>query len=323
MPMRALVTGGAGFIGHHLVAGLVAADHEVVVLDDFSAGDRSRLRPWEQRIRVVEGSVLDAAVLDDVIPGCEVIFHEAAIASVARSLAEPRRTADVNAGGTIEVLLGAARHGIRRVLLAGTSAVYGTSGSLPSREDQVPQPESPYGASKLAAEHLLHSLGSAHGVETVALRYFNVYGPGQDPTSGYAAVIPKFATAALRQDRPVINGSDDISRDFVYIDDVVAANLLAAARGAPSGLTCNIASGRRTTLRELLDTINQAAGSRVEPVVGPRRPGDIAHSQADISLARDMLGYEPVVGLAEGLARTVAWFRAHGPDADVAGAEPR
>lgn len=320
--MRALVTGGAGFIGHHLVAALVAQDHDVVVLDDFSSGDPSRLRPWEHRIRVVEGSVVDAAVLDEAIRGCEVIFHQAAIASVVRSLAEPRLTADVNVGGTVEVTLAAARHGVRRVLLAGTSAVYGASGILPSREDQVPNPQSPYGASKLAAEHMLHTLGSARGVETVALRYFNVYGPGQDPTSGYAAVIPNFMTAVLQRRRPVINGSDDISRDFVHIDDVVAANLLAAGQSAPSGLTCNIASGHRTTLRQLLDTINGAVGWQVEPILGPRRSGDIAHSQADISLARDVLGYQPVISLAEGLARTIAWFRTHDPGGSVGG-EPR
>ncbi len=307
--MRAAVTGGAGFIGHHLVGGLLARGNEVVVIDDLSSGDRSRLAPFRDRVAVTEGSVLDPAALDAAFAGCEVVFHEAAIASVAKSLVAPRATNDVNVSGTIEVMLAAARRGVRRVVFASSSAVYGVPEELPCRETQRPDPQSPYGASKLAGEHYLHSLGRLHGVETVALRYFNVLGPGQDPASEYAAVVPRFLTAVLEGRGPVINGSGEISRDFVYIDDVVAANMLASRAASPAGLTCNIASGSRTSLLELLRAICVAAGRDVAPTFGPPRPGDIQHSQADISLAYAALGYEARVPLADAIARTFAWFR--------------
>jgi len=307
--LRAVVTGGAGFIGHHLVAGLLARGHQVNVIDDFSTGHRSRLAPFLDRIAVTEGSILDPAALDEAVADCEVVFHEAAIASVARSVLEPRLTNDVNVNGTIEVVLAAARHGVRRVVLASSSAVYGLSEELPSRETQRPEPQSPYGASKLAAEHYVHSLGRLVGVETVALRYFNVFGPAQDPASEYAAVVPRFITAVLESQRPIINGSGDITRDFVYVGDVVEANLLASRASSPSTLTCNLASGSRTSLRELLDAVCVAAGRDVAPVFGPARPGDIQHSQADISLARHAIGYEARVPLGEGIARTLEWFR--------------
>jgi UDP-glucose 4-epimerase len=218
---------------------------------------------------------------------------------------------EVNVGGTIEVMLAAARQGVRRVVFAGSSSVYGLPDELPCRESQQPDPRSPYGASKLAAEHYVHSLGRLHGVETVALRYFNVYGPGQDPASEYAAVVPRFITAVLERRRPTINGSGDISRDFVFVDDVVEANLLASRADSPSALTCNIASGSRTSLRELLRAVCVAAEYDVDPVFGPPRPGDIQDSQADISLARQALGYPVNVSLSEGVATTLEWFRDH------------
>lgn len=307
--MRAAVTGGAGFIGHHLVAGLLAHGDEVTVIDDFSTGRRSRLAPFGDRVVVTEGTLLDPSALDEALVGCEVVFHEAAIASVAQSLVAPRLTNDVNTNGTIEVMLAAARHGVRRVVFAGSSAVYGVPEELPCRESQRPAPMSPYGASKLAAEHYIHSLGQLHGVETSVLRYFNVYGPGQDPSAEYAAVVPRFIMAVLDGGRPIINGSDDISRDFVYVDDVVEANLLAARASSPSGLTCNIASGSQTSLRDLLQAVCAAAGRVVDPVFGPARPGDIRHSFADISLARQELGYDAAVGLSDGIARTLESFR--------------
>lgn len=311
--MRVAVTGGAGFIGHHLVTELVTRGDEVNVLDDFSTGRRSRITRFGGRVAVTEGSVLDPAALDRALEGCEVVFHEAAIASVARSLVAPRLTNDVNTNGTIEVMLAAARRGVRRVVVAGSSAVYGVPEDLPCRESQRPAPVSPYGAGKLAAEHYAHALGELLGVETVSLRYFNVYGPGQDPAAEYAAVIPRFITAVLEGGRPTINGSAEIARDFVHIDDVVQANLLAASASAPSGLTCNIASGRRTTLGELLEAICSAAGRDVEPVFGPARAGDIAVSQADISLAEEQLGYRVSIPLGDGIARTIESYR-DGPD---------
>lgn len=307
--MRFLVTGGAGFIGHHLVRRLVERGDEVTVIDDFSTGFSWRLEPFRDRVSIISGSILDEAVLDQAVASSEVVLHEAAIPSVARSVIAPKATHAANATGTIEVMLAAARHGVRRVVLAGSSSIYGPAAELPCRETQRPAPSSPYGTSKLAAEHYLHTIGQLHGIETVALRYFNVFGPGQDPASEYSAVIPRFSTAVLEGRTPTINGSGEISRDFTYVDNVVEANLLAAQPTSPSGLTCNVACGSRYTLLELLNAIGDAAGHQVEPAFGPPRPGDIVHSQADITLARQALGYEPVVSFDEGIARTVAWYR--------------
>ena len=305
-----MVTGGAGFIGHHLVRALLERGDEVVVLDDFSTGFRERLDPVAGRICIIEGSILDAPLLDDAAAGCEVIFHEAALASVERSFVDPVLTTDVNVSGTIEVVLAAARQGVRRVVFAASSSVYGVPDELPCRETMKPAPESPYGVSKLAAEYDLHMVGAHVGVETVALRYFNVFGPGQDPTSHYAAVIPLFITAVLEARSPTINGSEEITRDFTYVDNVVSANLLAAAAPEASGATMNVACGDRWSLQHLLDSICVAAGRKVEAIIGPKRPGDILHSQADVSLARSMLGYDVEVSFEEGIARTVEWYRA-------------
>lgn len=307
--MKALVTGGAGFIGHHLVRALVERGDDVTVLDDLSSGQIGRLDSLRDRITFVEGSIRDPAALDRAVAGSEVLFHEAALASVAISVANPERTNDINVSGTIDVMQAAGRHRVRRVVFAGSSAVYGDPRQLPLDEEQRPSPTSPYGVSKLAAELYTHALGKLHGVETVVLRYFNVYGPAQDPASEYAAVIPKFITAVVGAGRPTINGSGAISRDFVFVDDVVAANLLAAEQGSPSGLTCNVATGDRTTLIELLAEVCRAAGRSIEPNYGPPREGDILDSVADISTARAALGYRPSILLREGIARTVAWYR--------------
>jgi UDP-glucose 4-epimerase len=307
--VRALVTGGGGFIGHHLVRGLVARGDEVCVIDDFSTGSRSRLGPLREHISLIEGSILDVETLDIAAASCEVIFHEAAIPSVARSLVDPHLSNRVNVAGTIEVMLAAARAGVRRVVYAGSSSVYGVPESLPCRESFRPSPASPYGVSKLAAEHYVDTLGKLHGVETVALRYFNVFGPGQDPASEYASVVPRFVTAVLDGRPPTVYGTGEVSRDFIYVENVVNANMLAAKPSSPSGITCNIASGERHTLLELLDAICLAANRRADPIFGPPRPGDIVHSSADISVAEKELGYKPAVLFDEGIARTVAWYR--------------
>lgn len=307
--MRALVTGGGGFIGHHLVHGLLALGHDVRVIDDFSTGDRARLEPLGDRIALIEGSILDPEMLDLAAASCEVIFHEAAIPSVARSLVNPHLSNKVNVTGTIEVMLSAARNGVRRVVYAGSSSIYGVPESLPCRETLRPAPESPYGVGKLAAEHYVRTLGKLHGVETVTLRYFNVFGPGQDPASEYAAVVPRFVTAVLEGRRPTINGTGEVSRDFTYVDNVAKANLLAALATSPTGITCNIACGDRHTLLELLEAICSAAGRPADPIFGPPRAGDIVHSHADISIAERELGYEAAVPFQEGIARTVAWYQ--------------
>lgn len=303
----AVVTGGAGFIGHHIVAGLRARGDAVTIVDDLSSGRRERLAA-EPGVRAVVGSVLDAAVLDEALAGADVVFHHAAVASVARSLDEPALVNEINVGGTIAVVEAAARQGVRRVVLASSSAVYGTSDQLPCREQQRPDPISPYGAGKLAAEHYLHALGAARGVETVALRYFNVFGPGQDPASDYAAVVPRFITAVAEGRSPVINGDGGITRDYIFVADVVRANLLAAT--GPSGLTCNIASGRETSLAELVRLVGEAAGRDAVPVIGPPRQGDILHSMAAVDLARTALGFEAQTPLVDGLRATARWFSA-------------
>jgi UDP-glucose 4-epimerase len=307
--MKALVTGGAGFIGHHLVRALLERGDDVVVLDDFSTGFRERLTPYADRARVIEGSILDPDRLSEAMADCEVVFHEAALASVERSFADPVRTNEVNVEGTVQVVLAAGRQGVRRVVFAASSSVYGVPVELPCREEMKPSPASPYGISKLAGEYYLHTLGGHVGVETVALRYFNVFGPGQDPDSHYSAVIPLFITAVLDGRRPTVNGDGGVTRDFTYVENVVTANLLAATATEASGRTMNVACGDRTSLLELLDAICAAAGRSVEPVFGPPRPGDITHSLADVSLARSLLGYRVDVPFREGIARTVEWYR--------------
>jgi UDP-glucose 4-epimerase len=321
--VKALVTGGGGFIGHHLVRELLARGSDVTVLDDFSTGDRARLEPMRSEITLIEGSILDRDALDAATQGREVIFHQAAIPSVARSLVDPQLSNLVNVTGTIELMLAAARHKVSRVVFAGSSSVYGVPEALPCRESYRPAPESPYGVSKLAAEHYVRTLGIHHGVATVTLRYFNVFGPGQDPLSEYAAVVPRFVTAVLSGRQPTVYGTGEVSRDFSYVDNVVHANLLAARSSSPSGITCNIACGDRHTLLELLDSITDAAGMPTTPIFGPPRAGDIIHSHADISVARRELGYEVLVPFEEGIRRTVAWFREHPPEpASAPVAEP-
>jgi UDP-glucose 4-epimerase len=220
-------------------------------------------------------------------------------------------TNDINTNGTIEVMLGAARAGVRRVVYAASSSIYGSTPELPRSETQRPDPQSPYAASKLAAEHYLHSLGRLNGIETVALRYFNVFGPGQDPASEYAAVVPRFIVAGLNGEAPIIHGDGHQSRDFTYIDNVVAANIAAVTRPGVTGLTCNVGCGSRFSLLELLGRIEDALGANLTPTFGPARPGDVPHSQADISLAVERLGYDPAVDFDDGVRRTVAWFREH------------
>lgn len=307
--MRALVTGGAGFIGHHLVRALLERGDEASVIDDFSTGLRERLVPFDGRARLIEGDVRDAAALDRAMDGCSVVFHEAALPSVARSVLDPRLSNEVNTSGTIEVMLAAARAGVRRVVFAGSSSIYGDSPDLPRRETQVPEPRSPYAASKLAAEFYVHSLGALHGIETVALRYFNIFGPGQDPNSEYSAVIPRWVTAALRGQSPVIYGDGAQSRDFTFIDNVVSANLLAAEASEVSGLTCNIGCGGRHSLLELLAVIADGLGIVLQPTFRPPRPGDVPHSQAEISVAIERLGYRILVPFDEGIRRTVLYYK--------------
>ena len=315
--MRVLVTGGGGFIGHHLVHALLKRGDQVVVLDDFSTGSRERLTPVLASIELIEGDLRSQSDTLRASAKCEVVFHQAAIPSVARSVVDPLRSNSVNVDGTIQLMLACAANGVRRVVAAGSSSVYGASPELPRRETQRPDPRSPYAASKLATENYVHTLGALHGIETVVLRYFNVFGPGQDPESQYAAVVPLFITAGLKGDVPTIYGDGRQSRDFTYVANVVAANLLAGDAPEVTGLTANAGCGGRFSLLDLLEEIRIALPNLPEPRFAPPRAGDVRDSEADITLAHDHLGYEVLVPFAEGVRRTVAWY------AQASGAQAR
>lgn len=306
--MRVLVTGGAGFIGHHLVGALLARGDEVIVLDDYSTGLRSRLDAVLNRITMVEGDLRDPDAVKRATRDVDVVLHQAAIPSVARSVADPLRSNSVNVDGTIQLMLACAAAGVRRVVAAGSSSIYGASPELPRRETQRPDPRSPYAVSKLATEQYVHALGELHGIETIVLRYFNVFGPGQDPLSQYAAVVPLFITAALEGERPVVHGDGRQSRDFTYIDNVVSANVLAATVPGVARVTANIGCGGRYDLLDLLGRIGDAVGAIADPVFQPTRPGDVRDSEADIRVAREKLGYEVLVPFDEGVRQTVEWY---------------
>jgi nucleoside-diphosphate-sugar epimerase len=307
--MRVLVTGVAGFIGSHLAARLVADGHDVVGLDDMSDGSQENLARADG-IRFVNADLRDPPAVAAAAASCEVIFHQGAKRSVPRSIKEPELFTDVNVRGTLNVLLAAHREGAR-VVAASSSSVYGDQDRFPLVESMFPRPRSPYAASKLAGEAYYRSFWLSMGVRAIGLRYFNVYGPGQDPASEYAAVVPRFVLACLTGGAPVIHGDGEQARDFTYIDDVVEANLLAGrAPDEAQGLTFNVGGGARpTSVNQVLRMIAEITGTRPKPAFEPPRAGDVRHTEADVSLAHDLFGYTPRVGIAEGLRRTVDHFR--------------
>jgi UDP-glucose 4-epimerase len=304
-----LVTGGAGFIGSHLVEALAGRGHHVRVLDNFSTGHAANLARVRGEVEVVRGDLTDFAAVQEVMDGVEVVFHQGALASVPRSVANPLATHRACVDGTLNVLLAARQAQVRRVVYAASSSAYGDAGRLPRREADPTNPLSPYAVAKLAGEQYCAAFSQVYGLETVRLRYFNVYGPRQSPDSPYAAVIPLFFRA-LRQGRsPLIHGDGGQSRDFTFVADVVQANLLAAEAPGVSGKVYNIACGRRTTLLELVARINELLGTRVEPEHAGPRPGDVRHSQADITRAQADLGYRPRFHVPEGLRRCLDYYR--------------
>jgi nucleoside-diphosphate-sugar epimerase len=307
---RILVTGGAGFIGSHLCRRLVAEGDDVVVLDDLSEGTLENLRDLPE-VRFVEGDIRDGAVVMDAARGCSGILHHAAKRSVPRSMREPVLTTDVNVRGTLNVLLSAREHGAVLVS-ASSSSVYGDQDVFPLHEGMDPRPRSPYAASKLAAEVYCSAMWIADGMRSVSLRYFNVFGPGQDPASEYAAVIPRFIVACLDGARPVVYGDGEQARDFTYIDDVVSANLLALeAPDVAFGRAFNIGGGARpTSVNRLLQLVAAQCDVTPDPVYEPPREGDVLLTEADISSAADAFGYHPTVPIEDGLRRTVDAFRA-------------
>ncbi|MGH2533360.1 MAG: SDR family oxidoreductase [Thermomicrobiales bacterium] len=304
--MQALVTGGAGFIGSHLVERLVGDGARVCVLDNLAGGCPANLDAVRDDVEVVRADVRDKAAVERAAIGREVVFHQAAEISVPRSVADPATTYAVNVMGTLNVLLAARAAGCRRVVVASSSAVYGESPELPRHERMLPDPISPYAASKQAGEDLCAVFSRAYGLEAVALRYFNVYGPRQDPASPYAAVIPRFLAALRGGIAPTIYGDGEQTRDFVYVSDVVEANLLAATAAGVAGNAYNVAGGQAITLNALLATLSDLVGADVAPIYAPTRAGDIRHSSADVSAARHDLGFASRVSLAEGLGRMLA-----------------
>jgi UDP-glucose 4-epimerase len=306
-----LVTGGAGFIGSSLARALLARGDKVRIIDNFSSGKRENLADIADKVDLIEGDILDDKALARAVEGTELIFHEAAIPSVPKSMAEPVENHAANATGTIRVLEQARRARVRRVVYAASSAAYGEDPVLPKIETMAPAPISPYGGSKLAGEQYMQIYARAYGLETVCLRYFNVFGPRQDPQSEYAAVIPKFITIALAGKQPRIFGDGSQSRDFCYIDNVVEANFKAASSDARqvSGGVFNVACGQATDLNRVVALIGDYLGRKIDPIYEDERAGDIKHSWADITAARQHLGYTAAVSFAEGLGRTIEFFK--------------
>jgi UDP-glucose 4-epimerase len=304
-----LVTGGAGFIGCHIAAALVARGDCVRVLDNFSTGHRSNLAEISDRIELIEGDLLDPRAVAGAVAGVECVFHEAALASVPRSIEDPLATHAACVTGTLQLLDAARRAGVRRVVYAASSSAYGDQPTSSKRETDLPGPLSPYAAAKLSGEYYCRAFAASYGLETVALRYFNVFGPRQDPDSPYSAVIPLFITAMLSAAQPVIYGDGRQSRDFTFVANVVQANLLAADAADISGRVLNVANGKNTELLTLIDILNRLLGTQVRPRHAPPRPGDVRESLADISQARRLLGYEPAVDFEEGLRRSIAYYR--------------
>jgi UDP-glucose 4-epimerase len=304
-----LVTGGAGFIGSHLVDALLARGKRVRVLDNFSTGRRENLAHVSDDIELIEGDLRSYERVHTAVVGCDVVLHLGALPSVPRSIQDPLTTNAVNVTGTLNVLLASRDAGVRRAVFASSSSVYGPTLVLPKTEAMQPCPASPYGVSKLAAEQYFVACNGVYTIESVALRLFNVFGPRQDPTSQYSAVIPLFILAALRGTRPTIFGDGTQSRDFTYVANVVDAFQLAATAEGAAGQVMNVACGEERTLNDLVEQVGQVVGRTLEPVYAEPRIGDIAHSLADITKARLLLGYAPSVGFAEGVAKTVAWMR--------------
>ncbi len=303
-----LVTGGAGFIGSHLVEALVERGHHVRVIDNLSTGRLTNLEAVLGAVEFLAGDVCDESLIEDLMHGVEYVFHLAALASVPRSVEAPFESHTACATGTITVLEAARRARVKRVIYASSSAVYGDQPTAAKRETDLPKPMSPYGAAKLAGEIYCQAFYVTYGLPTVALRYFNVFGPRQDPESPYAAVIPRFITAILSGRQPVIYGDGEQSRDFTYVEDVVRANLLAMESSAADGQVLNIATGKAISLLELLRVLEELLGRKIAPQFDPPRPGDIRHSMADITLAEKILNYRPLISLAEGLRRSIGYF---------------
>ena len=306
-----LVTGGAGFIGSNLVRFILQQGHDAAVLDNFATGKRENLTEIADRIELIEGDIRDRSAVDQAVAGCAAIFHEAALGSVPRSVEDPVTSHDVNVNGTINVLEAARAAGVRRIVFAASSSAYGDQKESPKHEAMVPLPISPYAAGKVACEAYLRGYAAVYGLETLCLRYFNVFGPRQDPLGAYAAVIPAFVSRLLRGESPVVFGDGEQSRDFCYIDNVCRANWLAANAPAEAcnGAALNIACNRRTSLNEILDLLGELLDSDIQAEYTDPRAGDVKHSLAEVTLAEKTIGYKPEVYFEQGLRMAIDWYK--------------
>jgi nucleoside-diphosphate-sugar epimerase len=308
--MDCLVTGGAGFIGHNLVRFLLDEGHHVRVLDNFSTGKRENLGPFLSKIELIEGDLRSYHTVHEATQDIEVIFHQGALPSVPRSINDPITTNQVCVEGTLNILDSAKSNDVRRVIYASSSSIYGENPALPKQEDMTPMPISPYAVAKLAGEKYCQVFSRTYGLETVGLRYFNVFGLGQDPKSQYAAVMPLFITAFLDGSRITINGDGQQSRDFTFVENVIQANLKAAVAPKAAGEVFNVACGNSTSLNQVIDHLRTITEVDTEVVHGPDRAGDIKHSLASIDKARELMGYNPAVSVESGLRMSVEWYRA-------------
>jgi len=304
-----VVTGGAGFIGSHIVEELLYRNETVRVIDNFSTGKRENLEPFKKRTEIIEADISDSKNLADALKGADYVIHQAAIPSVPKSILDPIKSHQANVDGTLRLLVACRDAGVKRVVYASSSSLYGDSPTLPKHEGMIPKPLSPYGGQKLFAEMYCQVFTRAYGLETVSLRYFNVFGPRQDATSQYSGVLALFIPAVLEGRRPTIYGDGEQSRDFTYVKNVVQANLLACKAPGVAGQVFNVACGDRITVNSMLQQINKITGKDIAPVYAGARAGDIKHSQADISRAKEELGYEPKVSFEEGLRHTIEWYR--------------
>ena len=304
-----VVTGGGGFIGSHIVENLVRQRNTVKVIDDFSTGKRGNVEAFKNDVEIIEADLAETKNLTQFLKGTEYVIHQAAIPSVPKSILDPLKSHNANVNGTLNLLLACRDAGVKRVVYASSSSLYGDSPTLPKNESMMPNPLSPYGAQKLFAEMYCQVFTKAYGLETVSLRYFNVFGPRQDSTSQYSGVLALFIPAVLQGRRPTIYGDGLQSRDFTYVQNVVEANLLACKVPGIGGQVFNVACGERITVNSMLHQINKIVGVDISPVYAEPRSGDIKHSQADITRAREHLGYEPKVSFEEGLRATVEWYR--------------
>ncbi len=309
--MRYLVTGGAGFIGSNTVDELVRRGHGVVVLDDLSSGKEENLAEVRNKITFVKGSVTDLEAVQKAMHQAEFVIHLAARTSVPRSVKDPLETNRINVEGTLNVLVAARDNKVNRIVFAASSSAYGETPTLPKIETMQPQPISPYGVSKYVGELYAQTFGRCYGLENVSVRYFNIFGPRQDPDSPYSGVLSRFAAAFLDEERPIVYGDGEQTRDFTYVDNAVQANLLACDSPGASGGVFNIGTGGRISLNQTLEHLRRISGKNLEAKYEPPREGDIRDSQADISRAQEVLGYEPTVRFEEGLELTFEWYRLH------------